>query len=50
MSNEYDPREDGKRSYDAAINAMREKFAPLYEAGAKRVVQIGEHVLIEAIA
>ena len=43
----YDPRDDARKSYDVAIEAMRERFQHLYEAGAKRVYQVGDCVLIQ---
>lgn len=43
----YCPRTDSAASYDAAIDAMRERHDAIMDAGAKRIEYIGDAVLIE---
>lgn len=43
----YCPRTDSAASYDAAIDAMRERHDAIMAAGAKRIEYIGDAVLIE---
>jgi len=43
----YDARADSSRSYDVAIDAMRERHEAIMAAGAKRIEYIGDAVLIQ---
>lgn len=43
----YNARKDSAESYDAAIDAMRERHEAIMAAGAKRIEYIGDAVLIE---
>ena len=43
----YDAKDDSRKCYDAAIDAMRERHDAIMAAGAKRIEYIGDAVLIQ---